>query len=100
MFNCFAPHMGEELWTELTGKKGISYEPWPSYDEKFLVESEVEMVFQVNGKIKAKATVAADADQVSVEAIAKTLVPLQEALTDKTIRKVIHVKNKLLNYVV
>ena len=100
MFNCFAPHMGEELLTQLTGKQGITYEPWPSYDEKFLIEDEVEMVFQVNGKIKAKATVAFDADQESVEAIAKELEGLKDALAGKTIRKVIHVKNKLINYVV
>ncbi len=100
MFNTFAPHMGEELWTELTGKEGISYEAWPTYDEKYLVEKEVEMVFQVNGKIKAKSTVAFDADQATVEAIAKELDGIKDALEGKTIRKVIHVKNKLINYVV
>ena len=100
MFNCFAPHMGEELWSVLTGKEGITYEPWPSYDEKFLIEDEVEMVFQVNGKIKAKATVAFDADQASVEEIANNIEAMQTALEGKTIRKIIHVKNKLINYVV
>jgi leucyl-tRNA synthetase len=100
MFSAFAPHLGEELWLEISGKTGISYEPWPTYDESFLVEDSVEMVFQVNGKIKAKASVAFDADQNSCETIAKTLDALQKSLEGQSIRKVIHVKNKLLNYVV
>lgn len=100
MFSAFAPHLGEELWLDISGKTGISYEPWPTYDESFLVEDSVEMVFQVNGKIKAKASVAFDADQNTCEVIAKTLEPLQKSLEGQSIRKVIHVKNKLLNYVV
>ena len=100
MFSAFAPHLGEELWLDISGKTGISYEPWPTYDESFLVEDSVEMVFQVNGKIKAKASVAFDADQNTCETIAKTLEPLQKSLEGQSIRKVIHVKNKLLNYVV
>ena len=100
MFNCFAPHMGEELWFELSGQEGISYSTWPSYDESYLIEDEIEMVFQINGKIKAKAMVPFNSDQKQVEEIAKQLELLQSALKGQTIRKVIHVKNKLLNIVI
>lgn len=100
MFNCFAPHMGEELWFELSGQEGISYSPWPSYDESYLIEDEIEMVFQINGKIKAKAMVPFNSDQKYVEEIAKQIELLQSALKGQTIRKVIHVKNKLLNIVI
>ena len=49
-----APHIGEELWAILGNKEGISYVPWPTYDESALVEDEIEVVFQVNGKVRAK----------------------------------------------
>lgn len=98
MFSCFAPHLGEELWTQVTGKEGISFEDWPTYDEKYLVEDEVELVIQVNGKIRAKLLVAFDAEQATIEEEAKNL--LVSYMEGKTLRKVIYVKNKLLNFVV
>lgn len=100
MFNCFAPHFGEELWSNLTQKQGISYEPWPSFDEAFLVEASVEMVFQINGKIKAKVTMPIDADAQACEVSAKDHPAMKLALEGQPIRKVIHVKNKLVNFVV
>ena len=98
MFSCFAPHLGEELWTQVTGKQGISFEAWPTYDEKYLVEDEVELVIQVNGKIRAKLLVAFDAEQATIEEEAKNLVVFY--MEGKTLRKAIYVKNKLLNFVV
>ena len=98
MFSCFAPHLGEELWTQVTGKQGISFEAWPTYDEKYLVEDEVELVIQVNGKIRAKLLVAFNAEQATIEEEAKNLVV--SYMEGKTLRKVIYVKNKLLNFVV
>ena len=98
MFSCFAPHLGEELWTQVTGKEGISFEAWPTYDEKYLVEDEVELVIQVNGKIRAKLLVAFNAEQAIIEEEAKNLVV--SYMEGKTLRKVIYVKNKLLNFVV
>ena len=98
MFSCFAPHLGEELWTQVTGKEGISFEAWPTYDEKYLVEDEVELVVQVNGKIRAKLLAPFNAEQVDLEDAAKALVV--SYMEGKTLRKVIYVKNKLLNFVV
>ena len=98
MFATFAPHTGEELWTHMTHKEGISFEPWPSYEEKYLIEEEVELVIQVNGKIRSKIVVPYNAKQEDIQDKAIELV--HEQLAGKTIRKVIYVPNKLLNIVV
>lgn len=94
-----APHIGEELWSILGNDNGISYVPWPTYDESALVEDEIEVVFQVNGKVRAKAMVPADAEKVVLEQLAQENELVQEQLQGKTIRKVIVVPNKLVNIV-
>ena len=98
MFSTFAPHTGEELWTIMTGKEGISYEPWPVYEEKYLVEDEVELVIQVNGKIRSKMVVPFNAKQEDIQD--KAIELIQSHLEGKSVRKVIYVPNKLLNIVV
>ena len=94
-----APHIGEELWSILGNDNGISYVPWPTYDESALVEDEIEVVFQVNGKVRAKAMVPADAEKAVLEQLAQENELVQEKLQGKTIRKVIVVPNKLVNIV-
>lgn len=94
-----APHIGEELWSILGNDNGISYVPWPTYDESALVEDEFEVVFQVNGKVRAKAMVPADAEKSVLEQLAQENELVQEQLQGKTIRKVIVVPNKLVNIV-
>lgn len=94
-----APHIGEELWSILGNDHGISYVPWPTYDESALVEDEIEVVFQVNGKVRAKAMVPADAEKAVLEQLAQENELVQEQLQGKTIRKVIVVPNKLVNIV-
>ncbi|MCW1004804.1 class I tRNA ligase family protein, partial [Streptococcus anginosus] len=66
-----APHLGEELWQRLTGEAGISYVPWPSYDESQLVEESIEIVVQVNGKIKERLQVASGLSQEELSQAAK-----------------------------
>ena len=95
-----APHIAEELWEKLGGSGSVSYVPWPSYDEAWTVDDEVEIVVQVNGKIVDRANVAADADEKALEALATSLEKVQEAMAGKQIRKVIAVKGKLVNIVV
>lgn len=94
-----APHIGEELWSILGNDHGISYVPWPTYDESALVEDEIEVVFQVNGKVRAKAMVPADAEKAVLEQLAQENELVQEQLQGKTIRKMIVVPNKLVNIV-
>lgn len=75
-----APHIGEELWSILGNDHGISYVPWPTYDESALVEDEIEVVFQVNGKVRAKAMVPADAEKAVLEQLAQENELVQEQL--------------------
>lgn len=98
MFACFAPHLGEELWTILTGKHGISFEEWPSYDESKMMEDTVTIVVQVNGKLRSKFEMAKDSDQQVLKDKAIESVP--NYTNGKQIMKVIVVANKLVNIVV
>ena len=93
------PHLAEELWVILGNEEGISYVPWPTYDETALVEDEIEVVFQVNGKVRAKVNVPVDADKAALEELAKNNELIHEHIAGKTIRKVIVVPNKLVNIV-
>ncbi|WP_282674658.1 leucine--tRNA ligase [Lactococcus cremoris] len=94
----FAPHIAEELWVKLGNEAGISYVAWPTFDESKLVESEVEIVVQINGKLKAKIKIAKDLGRDELEKIGRESVA--EALEGKNVVKVIAVPNKLVNIVV
>ncbi|RTR29536.1 leucine--tRNA ligase [Robertmurraya yapensis] len=94
-----APHIAEELWSKLGGTETISYEAWPAFDEAKLVDDEVEIVVQINGKVKAKLMVPADANREALEEIAMGDVNVKEQIDGKTVRKVIAVPGKLVNIV-
>ncbi|WP_281888336.1 leucine--tRNA ligase [Paenibacillus sp. YYML68] len=95
-----APHIAEELWEKLGHSGTVTYEAWPTYDEAWTVDNEVEIVVQVNGKIADRVTIAADADEASMQELAFGLDKVKEATAGKTVRKVIVVKGKLVNIVV
>lgn len=94
-----APHMMEELWAMLGHSDSISYEAWPTFDPAALVANEVEVIFQVNGKLKAKVTVTKDTPKEALETMAKANEKVAEFIADKTVRKVITIPNKLVNIV-
>lgn len=94
-----APHMCEELWEKLGHEGGISYVSWPTYDESALVENEIEIIVQVNGKLKAKMVVARDTAKDELETLAMAEEKVQAAIEGKTVRKVIAIPNKLVNIV-
>lgn len=93
------PHIAEELWEKLGHNNTIAYEAWPAYDEAKLVEDEVEIVVQVNGKVRAKLHVPADASKEQLEQIAMEDAKIKEQIEGKTVRKVIAVPGKLVNIV-
>lgn len=99
LLNPIAPHITEEIWEKLGGTDTITYEAWPEYDESKLVDNEVEIVIQVNGKVKQKAMIAKDMDRRDMETFALSLEAVQAAIEEKTVRKVIAVPNKLVNIV-
>ncbi|MED3662502.1 leucine--tRNA ligase [Ureibacillus terrenus] len=94
------PHIGEELWAVLGHKDTITYEPWPTFDESKLVEDEVEVVVQINGKVRTKLKVAKDTTKEELEAIAKADDRVKDYIEGRNIVKVIVVPGKLVNIVV
>jgi leucyl-tRNA synthetase len=96
----FAPHVAEELWQLLGHGESLTYAPWPKCDESKLVESEVEVPVQVNGKLRAKIRVPADADAKTMQSLAEADVQVQGQLAEKTIVKVIAVPGRMVNFVV
>ncbi|MEX2214261.1 MAG: leucine--tRNA ligase [Phycisphaeraceae bacterium] len=94
-----APHIAEELWERLGRKESLTHAPWPPYDPALLVESTVDYPVQVNGKMRGKITVPADADDQAIEAAARADEKVAAQLEGKTIRKVIVVKGRMVNII-
>ncbi|MEG0275371.1 MAG: class I tRNA ligase family protein, partial [Longicatena sp.] len=100
MFACFAPHVGEELWaTVFHYDTTIAYAPWPICDESKLIDDVVEVIVQVNGKLRGKFSVPVGTDEEEIKATAMDLATVQAQIVDKTVRKVIVVKGKVVNIV-
>ena len=98
MVSPIAPHIAEELWSRLGHTGGITYAPFPTFDESLLVDASVELPVQVNGKVRAHITVAVEASRTDVLAAAKEAAASQ--LTGKTVVKEIVVPGRLVNLVV
>lgn len=99
MLSPIAPHIGEELWDRLGNEDTITYQPWPTYDESLLVDSEVEIVVQVNGKVRAKLNIPKDTSKDEMEALALKDENVKLSIEGKDIKKVIAVPQKLVNIV-
>ncbi|TCZ77044.1 leucine--tRNA ligase [Paenibacillus albiflavus] len=99
MLSPIVPHIAEELWEKLGGTESITYEAWPTYEEAYTVDNEVEIVVQVNGKIIERVMIAADTNEEAMQELAHNLDKVKEATAGKTVRKVIVVKGKLVNIV-
>jgi leucyl-tRNA synthetase len=101
LLNPFAPHTAEELHQRVTGSSEMLYhQPWPTFDPEALVEHEIELVVQVNGKLRDRIRIAPDASEESVVALAMASPKIQEYTNEKTIRKIVYVPARLLNLVV
>jgi leucyl-tRNA synthetase len=101
----FAPHLAEELWSKMDSAfslqpSALSYAPWPKFDAALLIESEIEIPVQVNGKLRDVIKVPVNADNAALEAAAKASEKVQLFIAGKTIRKVIVVPKKLVNLIV
>ncbi len=95
-----APHLGEELWSLLGHSETLAYEPWPKFDPSLAVDQMVEIPVQINGKIRARTLVPADADVVETERLAKADPKISEFLGGKEVVKVIAVPGRLVNIVI
>jgi leucyl-tRNA synthetase len=96
----FAPHLAEELWQRLGHEKTLAYEPWPSYDPAKTIEETVEVVFQVNGKVRSKVQVAIDTAETELERMALSDAHVKRHIDGKRLARTVVVKNKLVNFVV
>lgn len=96
----FAPHITEELWQRLGGEKSVHIQPWPAYEEAAMRQDEVEIVLQINGKVRDKIVVAAELDAAGMEQAALAQPRVKQYTEGKTIVKVIAIPGKLVNIVV
>ena len=96
----FAPHITEELWSKLFAAGSVHQQKWPSYDEEALKVDEVEIVLQINGKVRDRVMIPSGLDRAGMEQVAKDLPRAKELTAGKTIVKVICVPKKLVNIVV
>ena len=96
----FAPHIAEELWQVLGRSDALSYAEWPQYNDALLVEDEIEIPVQVNGKVRAKIKIPADADQAKMQEIAQLDSRISELVGDKQIIKAIAVPGRMVNFVI
>ncbi|MFL6513758.1 MAG: leucine--tRNA ligase [Chthoniobacterales bacterium] len=99
LLNPFAPHLTSELWQRLGSSGDITGQAWPDYDENVLAEDDVEIVLQVNGKVKAHITVLTSASEKEIEEAALHHPKITDALAGKQVRKVVVVPKKLVNIV-
>jgi leucyl-tRNA synthetase len=96
----FAPHVSEELWRRLGHRECLAYEPWPSWDAALVLEDRVTIAVQVNGKLRATLEMPRDAEQPAAQRAALADERVRKYVDGAELRKVIFVKNKLLNLVV
>ena len=95
-----APHIAEELWQALGHAGTLAYEPWPTFDAAAIREDTIEVPVQVNGKLRGRVSVPADADKAALEAAARGDAKVAEMLAGKTVLKTIVVPGRMVNFVV
>lgn len=95
-----APHIAEELWQRFGHDETITYQPFPTFEEKYLVDDEIEVPVQINGKVKARINVAADADQDAVFDVALADAKIADLTSGKNVVKKIYVPGRMVNLVV
>ncbi len=96
----FAPHLAEEVWSRLGHAKSLAREPWPTFDPAKLVESVLELPVQINGKLRDKITVPADASEETILAAALAAEKVQPWIQGKSVKKKLYVPKRLVNIVV
>jgi leucyl-tRNA synthetase len=100
----FAPHLSSELWEKLNIKfqdvGDITEQNWPAYDERLLLEDELEIVIQINGKVRDRMKMSILANEEEMKTAALANAKIRQLIADKTVRRVVVVARKLVNIVV
>ena len=99
ILSCITPHIGEEMWSLLGHDNTLAYEPWPKYDESKLAANTIKMAVSVNGKPRATIEVPLDLDEEQLKKIALEQEGVQRNIEGKEVKKIIVVKNKIINIV-
>lgn len=99
MISCITPHIGEEMWSLIGHDNTIAYEKWPTYDENKLVLNEIEIAIQICGKTRGTIKVNVDANEKEIEDIALNADFVKTRIAGKEIKKIIVIKNKIVNIV-
>ncbi len=99
MISCITPHIGEEMWSLIGHDTTIAYEKWPTYDENKLVLNEIEIAVQICGKTRGTIKVNVDANEKEIEDIALNADFVKTRIAGKEIKKIIVIKNKIVNIV-
>lgn len=95
----YAPHLAEELWEKLGHRQSLAYEPWPKYNAALLAETTMVIVLQVNGKVRDRIEVPANASQEALQKFALANDKVKEHLAGLATKKVVVVPGKLVNIV-
>ena len=96
----FSPYLSEELWSRLANQESVHLSSWPTYQEKYLVKNKVLIIIQVNGKLRSKVEVETDIDDHKLEQIVQNDLKIKQILKDHPMKKLIIVKNRLVNIVI
>jgi leucyl-tRNA synthetase len=96
----FAPHIAEELNFVLGNKRSLQLESWPKYDETKIIESVVDIIVQINGKVRGKIQAPANAEEDDAKAKALELPAVKQALMHESVKRVVYVKGRLINLVI
>ena len=101
MLSPITPHISLYLWKEYTESDGDNFEnSWPAYNEEFLQSEDFQLIIQVNGKVRGKENVSVDIEQAELEVLAKENKNVKKILANQRIKKVIYIKEKLINFVI
>src|SRR6266404_3475619 len=96
----YAPHLAEELWSLFGHERSVFTAPWPAFDERLAAAGDVEVVVQVNGKVRGRVTVSRGASEAEVVARAMQDEAVRKFVNGKPVRKTVYVQDRLLNFVV
>ena len=99
MISCITPHIGEEMWEKLGHNNTIAYEKWPSYNETKLVKNTVQIAVQICGKMRGTIEIDVNLDEKQIEEIALNADFVKSRIEGKQIKKIIVIKNKIVNIV-
>ncbi len=100
LLNPFTPHLAEELWSLMGERDELTYAPWPKFDPAIAKDDLITIAVQVMGKTRGTLEIEPGQDQASIEASAKAIEGVANQMVGRTVKKVIFVKDKIINFVV